>query len=141
MKQSKKAAKARTRATRAEAQGELQSALANTRSRRHAGTKVMGVTVPKTLANALDILINSARGREILATALVAAASAAAAALTKNSDASEVTKNRETAAHAGKQLTQDLSEAAASAMAGIVTEAARSLLPKSLTRETKNEEN
>jgi len=138
MKKSKKAGKARTSATKA--QGELQSAQAHTRSRRDTGTKVMGVTVPKTLANALDTLVNSAQGREILATALVAGATAAAAALTKNADSSEVAKNRKTAADAGKQLTQGLSEAAAGAVAGIITEAARSLLPKSLTREIQNKE-
>jgi hypothetical protein len=140
MKKSKKAGKARASATRAKAQGELQSAQANTRSHRERGTKVIGVTVPKTLTNALDTLINSAQGREILATALVAGATAAAAALTKNADSSEVAKNRKTAADAGKQLTQSLSEAAAGAVAGIITEAARSLLPKSLTREIQNEE-
>jgi hypothetical protein len=140
MKKSKKAAKARASATRAKAQGELQSAQANTRSRRDRTTKIIGVTVPKTLTNALDTLINSAQGREILATALVAGATAAAAALTKNADSSEVAKNRKTAADAGKQLTQSLSEAAAGAVAGIITEAARSLLPKSLTREIQNEE-
>jgi hypothetical protein len=139
MKQSKKAAKTRTRTARAEAQGEVQSALANTRSRRDGSTKVMGVTVPKTLANALDTLINSARGREILATALVAGASAAAAALTKSSDRGEATKARQAAADAGKQFTQDLSDAAAGVVAGIVNEAARTLLPRSLTRETKKE--
>jgi hypothetical protein len=138
MKKSKKAGKARMSATRAKAQAELQSAQTNTRSRRD--KKVMGVTVPKTLANALDTLINSAHGREILATALVAGATAAAAALTKNTDSSEAAKNRKTAADAGKQLTQGLSEAAAGAVAGIITEAARSLLPTSLTREIQNEE-
>jgi hypothetical protein len=107
---------------------------------RNTGTTLMGVTVPKTLANALDTLINSSRGREILASAVVAAASAAAAALTKSSDHDEVTKAREAAADAGKQLTQDLSEAAAGVVAGIVTEAARSLLPRSLTRDSKKEE-
>jgi len=100
----------------------------------------MGVTVPKTLANALDTLANSAQGREILATALVAGATVAAAALKKNTDSSEAARNRKTAADAGKQLTQGLSEAAAGAVAGIITEAARSLLPTSLTREIQNEE-
>jgi hypothetical protein len=99
----------------------------------------MGVTVPKTLAHALDNLISSPRGREILASALLAAASAAAAALTKSSDQKEVTQARQAAADAGKQLTQDLSEAAAGVVAGIVTEAARSLLPTSLTRKINNE--
>ena len=54
----------------------------------------MGAKVPKTLGNALDTLINSPRGREILASALVAAASAAAAVLTKGSDAKEVREAR-----------------------------------------------
>jgi hypothetical protein len=97
----------------------------------------MGVKVPKTLANALDTLINSPRGREILAGAVMAAAAAAAAALTKSSDPSELKKARHTAADAGKQVTR---EAAANVVAGMVTDAARSLLPKSLTREIKNEE-
>ena len=45
---------------------------------RRAAPKVMGVTIPKTLTDALNTLINSPRGREILASAIVAAASAAA---------------------------------------------------------------
>jgi hypothetical protein len=71
---------------------------------------------------------------------LVAAASAAAAALTKGSAANEVTKARREAADAGKQLTQDLSDAAASVVAGIVSDAARSLLPSSLIGKNKNHE-
>ena len=62
------------------------------RTRASAPTRVMGVTVPKTLTNALDSLVNSERGREILASALVAAASAAAAALVKRSDSPQVVK-------------------------------------------------
>ena len=106
------------------------------RPRASAPTRVMGVTVPKTLANALDSLVNSARGREILASALVAAASAAAAALVKRSDSPQVAKAREAANEAGDQVasaTKDLTEVAASAVADMVTGAARSLLPASLT--------
>src|SRR5215204_4003355 len=106
------------------------------RPRASAPTRVMGVTVPKTLTNALDSLVNSARGREILASALVAAASAAAAALVKRSDSPQVAKAREAANDAGDQVasaTKDLTEVAASAVADIVTGAARSLLPASLT--------
>src|SRR5215207_2001686 len=102
----------------------------------HSSTSVMGVTVPKTLRNALDSLVNSERGREILASALVAAASAAAAALVKRSDSPQVAKAREAANEAGDQVasaTKDLTEVAASAVADIVTGAARSLLPASLT--------
>jgi hypothetical protein len=106
------------------------------RTRASAPTSVLGVTVPKTLTNALDSLVNSERGREILASALVAAASAAAAALVKRSDSPQVTKAREAANEAGDQVasaTKDLTEVAASAVADIVTGAARSLLPASMT--------
>jgi hypothetical protein len=106
------------------------------RTRASAPTRVMGVTLPKTLTSALDSLVNSARGREILASALVAAASAAAAALVKRSDSPQVAKAREAANEAGDQVasaTKDLTEVAASAVADMVTGAARSLLPASLT--------
>jgi hypothetical protein len=106
-----------------------------TRAARSTGTKVMGVRVPKTLTNALDTLINSPRGREILASAIVAAATAAAAALMKSSDSRQVAKAREAAADAGSQVTKDLSEVAGGVVADIVTGAARTLLPASLTRE------
>src|SRR5215208_709663 len=87
-------------------------------------------------SRSLDSLVNSERGREILASALVAAASAAAAALVKRSDGPQVAKAREAANEAGDQVasaTKDLTEVAASAVADIVTGAARSLLPASLT--------
>ena len=121
-----KAAPSKKRATKTKA----------ARTRASAPTRVMGVTVPKTLTNALDSLVNSERGREILASALVAAASAAAAALVKRSDSPQVAKAREAANEAGDQVasaTKDLTEVAASAVADIVTGAARSLLPASMT--------
>jgi hypothetical protein len=93
----------------------------------------MGVTVPKTFTDALDTLINSPRGREILAGALVAAATAAAAALMKGSDRRQVAKAREVAANAGSQVTKDLSDVAAGVVADIVTSSARALLPASLS--------
>jgi len=98
----------------------------------------MGVTIPKTLTNVLDSLVNSPRGREILASALVAAATAAAAALVKSSGSAQVAKVREAVAisEVGDQVaavTKDLSEVAAGALADIVTDAARSVLPSSLT--------
>ena len=105
------------------------------RAGRSAGTKVMGVTVPKTFTDALDTLINSPRGREILAGAIVAAATAAAAALMKGSDRRQVAKAREVAADAGSRVTKDLSEVAAGVVADIVTSSARTLLPASLTGE------
>src|ERR671935_1880592 len=87
--------------------GGPKSAPANSRAGRDTGANIMGVRVPKTLANALDTLINSPRGREILAGAVMAAAAAAAAALTKSSDPSELKKARHTAADAGKQVTRE----------------------------------
>jgi hypothetical protein len=83
----------------------------------------------------MDTLINSPRGREILAGAIVAAATAAAAALMKGSDKRQVAKAREVAADAGSQVTKDVSEVAASVVADIVTGAARTLLPASVTGE------
>ena len=102
------------------------------RAGRSTGTKVMGVRVPKTLTDALDTLINSPRGREILAGAIVAAATAAAAALMKGSSR-QVAKAREVAADAGSQVTKDLSDVAAGIVADIVTSSARTFLPASLT--------
>ncbi len=76
-------------------------------------------------------LFNSELGREILADALIAAAGAAAAALTKTRAA----KRAGTAvADAGSQ-TADLTQTAAGAVAGVVTEAARHFLPPSLMGE------
>jgi hypothetical protein len=103
------------------------------RAGRSTSTKVMGVTVPKTFTDALDTLINSPRGREILAGAIVAAATAAAAALMKSSDRRQFAKAREVAADAGSQVTKDLSDVAAGVVADIVTSSARMLLPASLT--------
>jgi hypothetical protein len=91
----------------------------------------MGVTIPKTLTNALDSLVNSPRGREILASALVAAAGAAAAALMKGSEGGERATAREVAAQAGNQVAKDLSVAAAGVVAEMVSTAARSFLPSS----------
>ena len=107
-----------------------------TKARASAATRVMGVAVPKTLTNALDGLVNSPRGREILASAIVAAASAAAAELVKRSDSPQVEKAREAATEVSDQVasvTQDLTEVAAGAVADFVTGAARSLLPASVT--------
>ena len=111
------------------------------RTRASGPTRVLGVTVPKTLTNALDNLVNSERGREILASALVAAASAAAAALVKRSDSPQVAKAREAANEAGDEVasaTKDLTEVAAGVVADMVTGAARSLLPASLTGSSSN---
>ena len=76
-------------------------------------------------------LINTDLGREILADALIAAAGAAAAALTKTRAAK---KAGAAVADAGSQ-TADLTQTAAGAVAGVVTEAARHFLPPSLVGE------
>ena len=99
-----------------------------------ASASVMGIRIPPTLKNALDSLVNSERGREILASALVAAASAAAAALVKSSDSSLPGKARIAAADVGEQVgeaTKDVSELAGGVVADLVTGAVRSLLPRS----------
>jgi hypothetical protein len=141
--QSRSAAKTKTRAgatkgTGAKTRASTRANESNTR--RSTATKVMGVTIPKGLTNALDSLVNSPRGREILASALVAAASAAAAALVKSPDSPQPAKARLAAAEVGDQLaeaTEDLSGVAAGALAEMITGAARSLLPASLTGSTK----
>jgi hypothetical protein len=95
--------------------------------------KIMGIRVPSTLRNALDNLVNSERGRELLASALVAAATAAAAALVKSSDSSQPAKARLAAADVGDQAgeaTKDVTEFAAGAVADLVTGAVRTFLPK-----------
>jgi len=76
-------------------------------------------------------LVNSELGREILADALIAAAGAAAAALTKTRTAKRAGA---AVADAGSQ-TADLTQTAAGAVAGVVTEAARHFLPPSLLGE------
>ncbi len=73
-------------------------------------------------------LFNSELGREIVADALIAAAGAAAAALTRTRTAK---KAGAAVADAGSQ-TADLTQTAAGAVAGVVTEAARHFLPASL---------
>ncbi len=90
----------------------------------------------RALGSALDSLVNSPRGREILASAIVAAASAAAAALVKSPESPQVAKAREAVADTADQVasaTKDLSDAAAGALAEVVAAAVRSFLPASVT--------
>ena len=140
---SRNAAATKTRAGATKVAGKRAPTRAGeSKTRRSEATKVMGMTIPKGFTNALDSLVNSPRGREILASAIVAAASAAAAALVKSPDSPQPAKARLAAADVGEQLTEatkDLSEAAAGALADMVTGAARSLLPTSLTRNTKTQ--
>jgi len=91
--------------------------------------KSVGTKLTKTAKKSgLMDLINTDLGREILADALIAAAGAAAAALTKTRTAKRAGA---AVADAGSQ-TADLTQTAAGAVAGVVTEAARHFLPPSL---------
>jgi hypothetical protein len=138
MRSTKAASKSKAGSRAMKARGSIKKrslVVAKTRPARSTSTKVMGLRVPKTLTSALDTLINSPRGREILAGAIVAAASAAAAALMKSSDRQQVAKAREAAADAGSQVTKEISEVAAGVVADMVTGAVRTLLPASLTGE------
>jgi hypothetical protein len=96
--------------------------------------KIAGVKLSKTLRkSALGTLLNSQLGREILADALMAAAGAAAAALVKNRpSARQVADAGEAVADAGAHAataTRDTVQSAAGAVAELVTEAARQILP------------
>ncbi|MCG7392232.1 hypothetical protein MHY87_04865 [Microvirga sp. ACRRW] len=94
--------------------------------------KSTGTKLAKTAKKSgLMDLINTDLGREILADALIAAAGAAAAALTKTRAAKRAGA---AAANAGSQGA-DLTQTAAGAVANVVSEAARHFLPANLTGE------
>jgi hypothetical protein len=99
----------------------------NTKSKKSPGTKL----AKSAKKSGLMDLINTNLGREILADALIAAAGAAAAALTKTRTAK---KAGSAVADAGSQGL-DLTQTAAGAVAGVVTEAARHFLPPNLLGE------
>jgi hypothetical protein len=104
---------------------------------RSSATTLMGMRVPEGLSNALDSLVNSRRGRKLLASALVAAAGAAAAALANAPDDDDRDdRGGERGSNEGsdplKTATKDLSLAAAGALAEMATGAVQSLLPTSL---------
>ncbi|EIM25875.1 hypothetical protein [Microvirga lotononidis] len=98
-----------------------------TKAKKGVGTKLAKTAKKSGLMD----LINTDLGREILADALIAAAGAAAAALTKTRTAK---KAGAAAAKAGEQGV-DLTQTAAGAVAGVVTEAARHFLPARLVGE------
>lgn len=95
--------------------------------------KIAGVKVPKALRKGpASSLLESPVAREILADVLVAAATAAAAALVKNrSTKRQVAKAGEAAVDAGVDAATATREVVQSA-AGAVTDAARRILPESL---------
>jgi len=100
---------------------------------------VAGVPIPAAIRNSstVDTMLNSKIGREILADAVVAGAAAIAAALVKNRpSADQIAKAGEQVAEAGKSgaaATRDGVQDAASALAGVMTAAARAILPASVT--------
>jgi len=122
-----------------------ETAMAKARAKKASLPKsVGGVKVPKALRKArpLGKLMKSDLGREILADVIVAAAGAAAAALSRTgagrSAGRAVTNLGGAAAEAGGDAARagsQLAETATGAVAGVVTEAARSLLPSSLVGE------
>jgi len=109
--------------------------------------KVAGVKVPKTLrkSKTLDTLLGSPFGREVLAGALVAAAGAAASYLIKHRPSrDQIAEAGEAAAEVGAEgasATKDMTQAAAAALAELVTVAAEKYLPAGqLTKGDKNKE-
>ncbi|HVK90217.1 MAG TPA: hypothetical protein VM468_02190 [Mycoplana sp.] len=98
-------------------------------------TNVLGLKLPKSLRKAawLDDLLQSEIGRKILADALVAAAGAAAAALTRYGAQSEqIAKAKNAAVETGSEATSaatDLVGAAVSTGVKVVSAVAEDLLP------------
>jgi hypothetical protein len=99
--------------------------------------KVAGVKVPKAVrdSSSLSTLFNSALGREIIADALIAAAGAAAAALTRTRTAKKAGAAVAETGGEAVSASAELMNTAAGAVAGVVTEAAKSFLPASLVGE------
>ena len=98
-----------------------------------------GVKVPKEVrkSSAFSTLFTSNLGREILADALIAAAGAAAAALTRTRPAQ---KAGHAMADAGAEASDSV-QTAAGAVASVVTQAAKSFLPPSLIGEAESTDN
>jgi hypothetical protein len=100
---------------------------------------IAGVKVPKAVrtSSLLDELLNSQLGREILAEAVVAAAGATASVLMrKRPSANQVAEAGETIVDAGAEAasaTKDLPQTAVGAVAEVIADTARHVLPGSLT--------
>ena len=102
--------------------------------------RASGAKLPKAVRKSgLMDLISSDLGREILADALIAAAGAAAAALTRTRTAQKVGSAAVDAGSQATDATKDVMQTAAGAVAGVVTEAARQFLPASLVGEGEDE--
>ncbi|MBZ6076123.1 hypothetical protein [Microvirga puerhi] len=83
----------------------------------------------------LKDMMNSDLGRELLADALIAAAGAAAAALTKSRTVKKAGSATAEAGTLAAGATRDAVQTAAGAVAGVVTETARHFLPAALLAE------
>ena len=88
--------------------------------------KVAGFKVPKALRKSgmLDTLVGTQTGRQLLADALIAAASAAAAVLVKRGADAAAPNGK----NAGRSLMSDATHAATGALATFVTDAAHGLI-------------
>ncbi len=108
---------------------------------------IAGVKVPKAVrtSSLLDELLNSPLGREILAEALVAAAGAVATVLMKKRpSAGQVANAGKTIVNTGAEATsatKDLAQTAVGAVTEVVADAARHILPSSLTGSAGNPTN
>jgi hypothetical protein len=103
---------------------------------------IAGVKVPKALRKGLvGSMLDNPRTREILADMLLAAAGAAAAALVKHRPSGQqIADAGEAVADAGAgaaTATRDAVQGAAGAVGEVVAEAARQILPASLTEDGK----
>jgi hypothetical protein len=101
--------------------------------------KVAGVKVPKAVRKSrlLDELLTSELGREILAEALVAAAGAVASTLIKKRpSAAQIAQAGHVVTDRGVEAasaTKDLAQSAVGAVTEVVADAARHILPSTLT--------
>ena len=106
--------------------------MAKKKAKKSGSKTVGGVKLPKALrGSSIGTLLTSDLGREILADALIAAAGAAAAALTR-------TRAAKDAGHAiadAAPASADAVQTAAGAVANVVGQAAKSFLPTSLVAE------
>ncbi|HZH50602.1 MAG TPA: hypothetical protein VEZ16_01850 [Microvirga sp.] len=103
--------------------------------------KSSGTKLAKTVQKSgLMDLFNSSLGREILADALIAAAGAAAAALTKTRTAQKAGAAAMDAGAKAADTTTDAMQTASGAVATVVTEAARQFLPASLLGQDEDQE-
>ncbi len=104
------------------------------KAKKAAPDSVAGVKVPKAIRKSswFSTLFDSSLGREILADALIAAAGAAAAALTKTRPAKAVSHAVADTGSDAAAATRDTVQTAAGAVAEVVADAARNVLPAAL---------